>query len=139
MPIIHKKNTDIKEDHNIKSLLARMPNDEIKDSFSNEQLESLKIAMGARDWKTHTIDIRFTLPIFGKRYYFVLIAGKSIRSSRLQRAILRKTEILFIALIFSVIFMFALLIIYLVKSALGINLFSDFSLGIWDWLKQTML
>jgi hypothetical protein len=28
-----------------------------------------------------------------------------------------------------------LLVLYLFKSALGINLFAGFSLGIWDWFK----
>ena len=30
-----------------------------------------------------------------------------------------------------------LVVIYILKSALGINLFEGFSLGLWDWLKQT--
>jgi hypothetical protein len=29
-------------------------------------------------------------------------------------------------------------ILYLLKSALGINLFPGFSLGLWDWFKQSL-
>jgi hypothetical protein len=29
-----------------------------------------------------------------------------------------------------------LIVLYLIKSALGINLFEGFSLGLWDWLKS---
>ena len=136
MVIIHKKNSDIREDKNIQSLLERMPDDEIKNSFTKEQLENLKIATGYRDWKTHPIDIRFTVPFFSKRFYIVFIAGKSIRSSRLQGRFFRKTEIIFISLFFAGVFCISLLLIYLLKSALGINLFSGFSLGIWDWFKE---
>jgi len=136
MVIIHKKNTDIREDINIKSLLKRIPSDNIKDSFSDEQLENLKIALGARDWKTHPVDIRFTIPFIGKQYYFVLIAGMSSRSGRLQRAIFRKAEILFVSIIFLVVILVVLLILYLIKSMYGINLFDGFSLGIWDWFKS---
>ena len=32
-----------------------------------------------------------------------------------------------------------LLILYLIKSALGINLFENFSLGIWSWFKANIL
>ena len=35
----------VREDENILSLLSRMPNDSVKDSFSDEQLENLKIAL----------------------------------------------------------------------------------------------
>ncbi|HBB24465.1 MAG TPA: 3-phosphoshikimate 1-carboxyvinyltransferase, partial [Pseudomonas sp.] len=31
-----------------------------------------------------------------------------------------------------------LVILYLLKSALGINLFPDFSLGLWDWFKESL-
>ncbi|MAF88801.1 MAG: 3-phosphoshikimate 1-carboxyvinyltransferase, partial [Pseudomonas sp.] len=29
-------------------------------------------------------------------------------------------------------------ILYVLKSALGINLFPGFSLGLWDWLKESL-
>jgi hypothetical protein len=135
MAIIHKKNTDIRKDKNITSLLERMPDDEIKNSFTNEQLENLKIAVGARDWKTHAVDIRFTIPLFNKRFYVVFIAGKSIRSSRLQRAIIRKTEAIFISIFFFSMFLITAFILYLIKSAIGINIFSGYSFGVWDWFK----
>jgi len=136
MAVIHrKKNTDIQHDPNIQSLLARMPSDEVKNSFSTDQLENLKIAVGARDWKTHPVDIRFTLPFFGKRYYVVFIAGKSKRSGRLQKLLLRRAEILFISLFVLGFIFVAIVVLYLLKSALGINLFDGFSLGLWDWFK----
>lgn len=136
MVVLHKKNSDIRKDPNIISLLARMPADEIKDSFTDEQLETLKIAVGAKDWKTHPIDLRFTLPFWGKRFYIVFIAGKSLRSSRLQKAILRKAEILFISLFILGAFLLSALILYLIKSALGINLISGYSFGVWGWFQE---
>ncbi len=135
MAIIHKKNTDIRQDKNILSLLERMPDEKVKNSFSDEQLESLKIAMGARDWKTHPVDIRFTLPFFGRRYYVVFIAGKSIRVGRLQKLIFRKAEIIFLSIAISVSFLFILLLLYFAKSFVGLNFFPDFSFGLWDWIQ----
>ncbi len=136
MVIRHKQNTSIREDEQIVSLLKRMPNDEIKNSFTDEQLENLKIAMGARQWKTHALDLRFTFPFFDRRYYVVLVAGRSIRSSRLQKLILRRAEVIFISLLLMFSISLGLLVLYLLKSAMGINLFDDFSLGIWDWFQS---
>lgn len=48
---------------------------------------------------------------------------------------------LFVQAFFGTAFLFfctglGFLVLYLVKSAMGINLFDDFSLGIWDWFKS---
>jgi hypothetical protein len=31
------------------------------------------------------------------------------------------------------------LVLYLIKSALGIDIFKDYSFGIWDWFRHTVL
>ena len=47
----------ILSDPAIRSLLNRMP-DHVQDSFTDEQLTHLKVAIGARQWGNHTVDSR---------------------------------------------------------------------------------
>ncbi|WP_415897568.1 3-phosphoshikimate 1-carboxyvinyltransferase [Neptuniibacter sp. QD57_21] len=120
-------------------LMQRLPAD-IQDSFTQEQLNALKVAFGARKWGKHPIDIRGTINIWTWRYYFVFLLGRNRRSlSRRERQInlMVKTALTFTFILFSTLL--GLLIIYLVKSAAGIDLFPGFSLGIWGWFKETFL
>jgi len=130
-----KRPSSVYEDPAIINLLEKVP-DKIKASFTEEQLFHLRNAVVGRQWRHHHIDIRGTLPWFNYRYYYVLIAGKNKRE--LSRAELKASR-LFTAFLLtcflSVSALFGLLILYLLKSALGINLFDGFSLGIWDWFK----
>nr|WP_194362764.1 3-phosphoshikimate 1-carboxyvinyltransferase [Neptunicella marina] len=114
-----------------------MPED-ISNSFSESQLSSLKAALASRQWGHHNIDIRGTVPWFKYRYYYVFLAGKNRRqlSDREQRVSnMLKAALMSAFMLFSCLF--GLLCLYLIKSALGINLFEHFSLGIWDWFKVT--
>jgi hypothetical protein len=43
------------------------------------------------------------------------------------------------ALFVTVSTLFGLLVLFLVKSAMGIDIFPNFSLGIWGWFQQTFL
>lgn len=120
-------------------LMKRLP-DDLQDSFSKEQIDALKVAFGARKWGTHPVDIRGTINIWSWRYYFVFLMGRNQRSlSRRERQIslIMKTTFMFIFLLFSTLM--GLLVIYLIKSAAGIDLFPGFSLGIWGWFKGTFL
>ncbi|ELP5728977.1 hypothetical protein QTV44_002232 [Vibrio vulnificus] len=86
----------------------------------------------------HSVDVRKSLPWFGKRYYLVLLCGRDRRQQlRTEESKLAN----FLAVSFTVLFIFALiglssLALYLLKSALGIDIFEGFSLGIWDWFKN---
>lgn len=125
------------DDPAVKSLLDRMPS-EVASSFTKEQLSHLHSALGARSWKKHSVDIRSTFPIpFAKsRIYFVLLMGRNRRElTRREKQISALTFALFITVFIGASTLFGLLVLYLIKSALGINLFKNFSLGIWDWFK----
>lgn len=136
MAIIHKQTSNIRKDPKIKSLIARLP-DEIKYSFNDEQLEALKIVLGDNDWKTHPIDIRTTFGLFGKRYYLVFIAGKSHRRpGRIKKMIMRKAEVLFVTFFVMFLILVGLVFLYLLKSAMGIDIMDGQSLGLWDWINQ---
>ncbi|MBO1254233.1 3-phosphoshikimate 1-carboxyvinyltransferase [Alteromonas sp. 5E99-2] len=119
------------------SFLNRIPK-EILATFTEEQLSHLHSALGAGSWKKHNVDIRTTFPIpFVKsRLYLVLLIGRNRRDlSRKEKQISAFTITLVITGFVLASSLFGLLVLYLIKSALGINLFQNFSLGIWDWFK----
>lgn len=116
-------------------LKERLPK-EMRDSFTEEQLQALKVAFGARRWGRHPVDIRGTLNVWRSRYYFVFLLGRNKRDlSRLEETLSRFGRALIILgfLAFSMLVGFVAL--YVLKSALGINLLPNFSFGLWDWVK----
>lgn len=129
----------LREDPTIISLLSRMP-EAVQNSFTEEQLANLRVALGARSWGKHKIDFRSTISFFSYRYYYVFVAGRNRRE--LSRAEKRK-GLLIQSILMSTFLVFCsmlgLLVLYLVKSALGIDLFPNFSLGIWSWFKENVL
>lgn len=125
----------------IKNLLSRMP-EEVANSFTDEQLTHLLTAVGSRSWGKHKVDCRgtFKFPFYRWRYYYVLLAGKNYRELSRQE---KRVSLLITATLSSLFLVFSaglgLLVLYLVKSALGIDLFPGFSLGIWDAFKDAFL
>lgn len=107
-------------------------------SFSDEQLLHLKVALGSRKWGKHKIDFRgtFIVPFVSNKFYYVLLLGKNNRDlTRSEKTISALTMSLF----FSVFVIFSTLLglfaLYLIKSALGIDIIDGFSFGAWTWLK----
>lgn len=128
--------SELRSDPAVKSLLERMPKS-IQNSFTEEQLSHLKIAIGARQWGNHVIDYRGVIKIFRYRYYYVLLAGRNRRElSAKEQKIASVAQAIFFIVIFSLITVLTFLSLYLIKSALGIDIFEGFSFGIWDWFKS---
>jgi len=130
---------NIYNDPVIKGLLARIPEDE-RDLFSEEQLIILKSAMGAKQWGSHAIDLRWTIKFWRWRYYFVFLSGVNRRSpNRVMQELemFGKIMLMLSFLMFSVLT--GLLVLYLAKSALGIDFIPGFTLGIWGWFKDAFL
>lgn len=128
----------VHESQLIRRLKAKMPQD-IAESFTEEQLIALNKAIGGRSWAKHKVDLRGTVNIWRSSFYFVLLAGQNRRElSRLEQQLGRMTLALMLALFVTVSTLFGLLALYLIKSALGINLFENFSLGIWSWFKANV-
>lgn len=118
-----------------KGLKERLPPD-LRESFTIEQLDALKIAFGARRWGKHPVDLRGTLNLLGWRYYYVLLIGRNKREmTRNERRLSRLGTALgiFVFLVFSGLV--GLLMVYLAKSALGIDLLPNHSFGVWSWFK----
>lgn len=128
---------NIHQDPVITRLLEKMPK-KIADSFDEEQLSHLRNAIGAREWGRHKVDLRGTVKVFKWRYYYVILAGRNRRS--LSDKELKMARLLSVSLLAGFTFLsliLGLLALYLLKSALGINLFEGWSLGLWNWLKNS--
>jgi hypothetical protein len=135
--IVTADNPQIKDEPSVRKLLSRMPAS-VADSFSDEQLLHLKVALGSRKWGRHKIDWRgtFALPFVPSKIYYVFLIGKNHRDlSRREKAISAFTLSLFFSLFITFCVLFGILVLYLLKSALGIDLIEGFSFGVWDWFK----
>jgi hypothetical protein len=133
-----KSTRSIRKDPDIMSLLSRLPQ-ETASLLTDTQLSHLKVAIGSGQYRKHKVDLRGTLPVpfFTYRIYFVLLMGRNIRSLSRQEKSIAVTSMLLLTVIFLVFSAtLDLVIIYVLKSALGINLFEGYSLGLWDWLKS---
>jgi hypothetical protein len=137
----HSQQGEIRQDPSIQRFLARMSVEQAE-SFSDEQLFSIRNALGARNWGHHKVDWRGTLaiPLVPWRAYFVILAGRnrrrlSVREQHISALMLAALATLF--LVFCVLL--GLVFLYLVKSALGIDLLPHFSLGIWSWFQAEFL
>ncbi len=128
---------NIKQEPAIEKILSRMP-EEIADSFSDEQLVQLKSAIGSREWGKHRIDFRgtFPVPFFKSRIYYVFLMGRNYRNLSRQEKVISAFTIAAFTMLFIVFsVLLGLLVLYLIKSALGIDIFKNFSFGIWTWFK----
>lgn len=131
-----KKN--IRDEQSIKDLLSKMPKS-VAESFNEEQLTHLFTIVSSRSWADHSVDLRgtFKIPFYSWRFYYVFLVGKNYRDLSRQEAgmsLFSKAIFLTILLIFCTLL--GLLILYLVKSALGINILPNYSFGIWGWFKD---
>ena len=125
----------IKEEPDVQHMLERMPKN-VADSFTDDQLFHLNTALAGRRWGSHKVDLRGTIGLLRSRYYFVLLAGRDKRDlSRTEGRIGKLVMAAVIALFLCVSLVLGLVLLYILKSWLGINLFEGFSLGLWDWLK----
>jgi hypothetical protein len=133
-----KKTNSIRNDPDIMKLLSRLP-DETAISLTDRQLSHLKVAVGSGGYRKHKIDCRGTIPVpfYPSRVYFVLLMGRNVRAvTRGEKSIALMTTLFLTILFLSLSTLLGLMLLYILKSALGINLFEGFSLGLWGWLKQ---
>ena len=129
--------SSIRNEPAIQNLLSRMPNS-VATSFSDDQLLSLKVAIGSRSWGKHKVDFRgtFPVPFFKSKIYYVFLMGRNHRNlTRHEQLISAFTIAAFVTLLIIFSVLLGILVLYLIKSALGINLIEGFSFGIWDWFK----
>jgi hypothetical protein len=128
----------IRKDPDIMSFLSRLPQ-ETASVLTDTQLSHIKVAIGSGQYRKHKVDIRGTFPVlfFPLRIYFVFLMGRNIRSLSRQEQNIAFTSMLLLTTLFLMFStMLGLVIVYIIKSALGINLLEGYSLGLWDWIKS---
>lgn len=85
-------------------------------------------------------DCRKSYRLFGKAYYLVLLLGRDHRQQpRSNEKLFTVFHLLMIFSAFLVLFTLAVLVLYLIKSAIGIDLFPNYSFGIWDRFQDLFL
>ncbi len=130
------KYASVRTDPFIKNLLDRISLDN-RDSFTDDQLLSLKLALSGRKWGQHALDIRGVLRFWRWRYYYVFIGGRETRTlSRREKRMTRTAYALFVLSFFSFSTLLGLATLYILKSAMGVNLMPEYSLGLWGWLMK---
>lgn len=128
----------IEQHPSLKQLLSRMPK-EVASSFNEQQLTHLVTAIGARKWGKHSVDWRgtFRLPFVKQRFYYVLLLGRNFRQlSRQEKQLTLIATASITALFMLACTLLGLVVLYLIKSALGIDLIEGYSLGLWEWFKS---
>lgn len=83
-----KQSSFIKTDA-LQRFLERLPED-VACSFSIEQLQAMQSALEGAKWRRHPVDIRLTIPLLWKSFYFVLVAGPERRSK--ERRVAERTR-----------------------------------------------
>ena len=129
---------DIRQDDLIVKLLGRLPSS-LAQTYTDEQLDGIKSALGPNTWGGHFIDNRgtFKFPFIKWRFYYVFLLGKNKRAyTRTEKKMSVAMLMLSITALILAGMLFGLLSLYILKSALGIDLFPDASLGIWDQVKD---
>lgn len=98
-------------------------------SFTDEQLRAIKMQFAARDRGSHTVDLRFSAPLL--RRYVVLLIGRERRSKKRRAAdrklhpLLSPGNLLALGVMTVVLGIPLSIILFGVKSWLGINVFDD--------------
>lgn len=116
------------------NVIHNIPED-IRATFSEEQFHGLQVALGKIKNRRHLIDMRMVVPLYWARYYVVFLVGRDLRShvqdiliNRRQRSS-RAAQIGFIALVVWLLLIgiagSAFFALYLIKSAVGIDIFPD--------------
>ncbi|MFO1190219.1 MAG: 3-phosphoshikimate 1-carboxyvinyltransferase [Alphaproteobacteria bacterium] len=109
---------------------GRIPKD-VASTFTDAQLDAVKRAFGARSWGAHRIDLRFSIPLPWRRYYVVFLCGTERRDPerRHLERILRPLNWLGVAFavaaFVSLVSVPLLILAYLMKTAMGIDLAPD--------------
>ena len=111
----------------------------VVETFTSEQLRALEKATSDRGWRAHAIDFRPTLviPFLPWSFYFVFLFGRNRRLLSSKEKTLAALMFLVIFLLFGIgVIGFIFVLLYLLKSALGIDLFPEQSLGLWKEFKD---
>lgn len=113
----------------------------VRDSLTPNQFSAIIEAVRAsRPMSGHPVDIRGVIPLFFARFYFVFLMGRDRRSAsrRVERKRLTAVSLfawtMFLLVVASPFIVIVMLLLYYLKSSLGIDLFPESHLS--DVLKM---
>ncbi|TVO34415.1 hypothetical protein [Vibrio algivorus] len=125
------------EQRQVISRVMRAIPQEVLDSFDSKQRDAIEMAVAVNNVRNdHYVDFRPVIGVGRWRYYAVFLLGKDRRKTSSRSSTLSMVlKSLFILASVFVLFSFAVLVMYLIKSALGIDIFQHFSFGVWDYFQ----
>jgi|TARA_B110000914_G_C15427166_1_gene429527 hypothetical protein len=121
------------------NFLSRLPK-VTASKLTDSQLQHIKVAIGSGQYRKHKVDVRGTVPVPFTEYriYYVLLMGLNLRSlNRREKSLALAALVIIFCLFVLLSSLCGLVMIYLLKSALGIDLLEGFSLGLWGWYNST--
>ena len=125
------------EHHFMRKFASCLPAHIVTSSI-DAKISAIIHANDERSWGRHTINVRSTLPVQTRTYYFVMFAGiyKRPQSRNLAEHISHPLAMLsnmkFPPLVLLLLACFVLNLFYLLKSSCGLNVARSFSPDIWD-------
>ncbi|MFT7429948.1 MAG: hypothetical protein ACI971_000389 [Colwellia sp.] len=132
------RNNKSDDSSKVNQLLSGMDKS-VAESFTYKQRKALQKSISTQDWRSHNVDFRPTLalPFLPWSFYIVFLVGINRRGlTHTERFIAFAMFLLFIFVFGLAIIGCVFLLIYLLKSWLGIDFFPNESLGIWDAFKN---
>lgn len=122
----------------LEKFFERIP-ENISDSLTTDQRIAIESAVN-QQWASHPIDIRHSFGFWRWRYFFVFLAGRDRRAlTRRQERFFTLAEFYLLIGFLALSTVLGLLVLYLIKSWLGIDVFPNFSFGVWDWFNANVL
>jgi len=126
--------------------MSRIDSD-VRESLTDKQMLSIRHALIAQsEWAKHKVDVRFTLPLFFAKYYFILLSGRDRRKKTRLKEVTRSHKgnftigffitLLMFSVISALFWLFLIIILYWLKVELGIDVFPNFHIS--DFLSVIM-
>jgi hypothetical protein len=105
---------------------------EVRDGLTPRQRDAITDALRQSGPRAHSVDLRFTLNLFFTRVYVVLLGGRDLRrksieeSGRARAGARRVTLSLLLSMaVCAPLLLVLLVLLYLLKCRMGIDLFED--------------
>ncbi|MFB2832085.1 hypothetical protein ACE1BS_21270 [Aeromonas jandaei] len=113
---------------------------EVAESLSETQRDGIEQALRLMsDGKSHAINVNSAFGIGRWRCYLVVLMGRDRRHRGRESGFRFHLKVLLTTLLLLMGICGMVLLLYLVKSALGIDIFKHFSFGVWDLFKKSVL
>ncbi|MGV6818279.1 MAG: hypothetical protein ACWA44_13560 [Thiotrichales bacterium] len=128
---------ELSQDAFLQKFFERIPQN-VTDSLTADQRTAIEKAV-QQQWATHPVDIRYSFGFWRWRYFFVFLAGRDRRVlTRRQERFFTLAEFYMLMGFLTFSTLLGLLVLYLIKSWMGIDIFPNFSFGIWTWFNANV-